>query len=275
VAAPAAPEWTNSYDGPAAEELVRALDTGQFWVAYQPIIAMATQRVVGVEALARWAHPHRGDLEPTQFLPLAERNGLSGRIDDLVFLEAARQVSEWNTLRTGAGLERLTLSINVSPHHIVNPHFCAHLGRTLRTYGLAAATVILELNEVALMALLAAPPSLVRNLQELGVSLAFDDFSAAATSLTFLQRFHVDLVKIDRCHVRHLGVDDNRGNDSTVAAIISIAHRLGRAVAAEGVETPEQAAQLKRLGCEYAQGYHFGFPVSAVQLGHRLVTGDQ
>ncbi|MGZ4591553.1 MAG: EAL domain-containing response regulator [Actinomycetes bacterium] len=271
-AAPSAPEWTAAYDGPRAEELVRALDTGQIWVAYQPIVALGTEQVVGVEALARWAHPHRGDLAPQEFLPLAERHGLAARLDDAVFLEAVQQVSAWNVMRAGAGLEGLTLSINVSPDRVVHPDFCGTLRDLLATHGMSPVTVVLELSEVALMRLLAAEQTVVRDLLEMGVSLAFDDFSAAATSLGFLQRFHVDVVKIDRSLVRCLGMGDNRGDDSTVAAIISIAHRLGRAVVAEGVETVEQAAHLRRLGCEYAQGFHFGFPASAAQLGRRLLA---
>lgn len=190
-----------------------------------------------------------------------------------------QQVSEWNAVRAGAGLPGLTLSINVSPNQVAHPSFCASLRRVLETHGMSPVGVALELTEVALMRLLAGDQRLVRDLLELGVSLAFDDFSAAATSLTFLQRFHVDVVKVDRSLVHTLGLGDNEGDDSdgdsAVAAIISIAHRLGRAVVAEGVETPEQAARLRQLGCEYAQGYHFGFPGSAAQLGKRLVHADE
>lgn len=274
-AAPQAPDWPVGHDGPQEEELIRALDTGQIWVAYQPIIALSTEHVVGVEALARWAHPHRGDLLPHEFLPLAERHGLARRLDDRVLLEAVQQVSDWNAVRSGAGLPGLKLSINVSPNQVAHPTFCATLRQVLETHNVSPAAVVLELTEVALMRLLAGDQELVRKLLELGVSLAFDDFSAAATSLTFLQRFHVDVVKVDRSLVRALSLGENDGDDSPVAAIISIAHRLGRAVIAEGVETPEQAAHLRRLGCEYAQGYHFGFPASAAQLGKRLVRADE
>jgi EAL domain-containing protein (putative c-di-GMP-specific phosphodiesterase class I) len=268
-----APEWSTTYDGPQAEELVRALDTGQFWVAYQPIIALGNEEITGVEALARWAHPQRGDLSPQEFLPLAERHGLAGRLDEVIFRAAVKQVSAWNTARTSAGREALTLSINVSPDRLAHAEFCATLREALETYSLAPATVVLELGEVALMRLFAGDQKVVRDLLELGVKLAFDDFSAAATSLDYLQRFQVDVVKVDRSLVRGLGLDDNGGEDSTVAAIISIAHRLGRAVVAEGVETAEQAQHLRRLGCEYAQGFHFGFPVSAAHLGPRLLAG--
>jgi EAL domain-containing protein (putative c-di-GMP-specific phosphodiesterase class I)/ActR/RegA family two-component response regulator len=270
--APPAPEWAAAHDGPAAEELVRALDTGQFWVAYQPIIALGTGEITGVEALARWAHPHRGDLSPQEFLPLAERHGLSGRLDGVIFLEAVQQVSAWNVARATAGREPLTLSSNVSTDRVVDPDFCRTLRETLQTYGMFPGALVLELSEVALMRLFAGDQKVVRELLEIGVKLAFDDFSAAATSLDYLQRFQVDVVKVDRSLVRGLGLDDNNGEDSTVAAIISIAHRLGRAVVAEGVETAEQAAHLSRLGCEYAQGFHFGFPASAAHLAPRLLT---
>jgi EAL domain-containing protein (putative c-di-GMP-specific phosphodiesterase class I)/ActR/RegA family two-component response regulator len=276
-----ATDWPVGHDGPQAEELARALDTGQIWVAYQPIVALSTEHVVGVEALARWAHPHRGDLMPQEFLPLSERHGLESRLDDRVLRDAVQQVSEWNAVRAGAGLPGLTLSINVSPNQVAHPSFCATLRTVLQTHDMSPVSLVLELTEVALMRLLAGDQRQVRDLLELGVSLAFDDFSAAATSLTFLQRFHVDVVKVDRSLVRGLGVagKDGDGNDTegdgAVAAVISIAHRLGRAVVAEGVETMEQAARLLELGCEYAQGYYFGFPGSAAQMGQRLVhTGE-
>ena len=267
-----APEWTTTYDGPAAEELVRALETGQFWVAYQPIIALGTGEITGLEALARWAHPHRGDLSPQEFLPLAERHGLAGRLDGVILLDAVKQVSAWNVERAAAQREGLTLSINVSSDRLAHPKFCSTLRETLETYAMAPSSLVVELSEVALMRLFAGDQKVVRELLEMGVKLAFDDFSAAATSLDYLQRFQVDVVKVDRSLVRGLGLDDNNGEDSTVAAIISIAHRLGRAVVAEGVETAEQAGHLSRLGCEYAQGFHFGFPASAAHLGPRLLT---
>jgi EAL domain-containing protein (putative c-di-GMP-specific phosphodiesterase class I)/ActR/RegA family two-component response regulator len=269
--APAASDWSSTYEGPQAEELVRALDSGQFWVAYQPIIALGTEEITGVEALARWSHPQRGDLAPHEFLPLAERHGLSGRLDDVIFREAVKQVSDWNVVRTAVGRQALTLAINVSPDRLAHGDFSGTFAETLEAYGMSPAVVVLELGEVALMRLFAGDQKVVRDLLEMGVKLAFDDFSAAATSLDYLQRFQVDVVKVDRSLVRRLGLDDNRGDDSTVAAIISIAHRLGRAVVAEGVETAEQAAHLSRLGCEYAQGFHFGFPASAAHLGPRLI----
>jgi EAL domain-containing protein (putative c-di-GMP-specific phosphodiesterase class I)/ActR/RegA family two-component response regulator len=275
AAAPAvavAAAWSAPSDGPQVEELVRGLDTGQFWVAYQPIIALGTGEITGVEALARWAHPHRGDLSPQEFLALAERHGLAGRLDGVIFMEAVKQVSAWNAVRAEAGRERLSLSINVSPDRLSHPDFCVTLREVLESYAMAPAGLVLELSEVALMNLFARDQKVARDLLELGVQLAFDDFSAAATSLDYLQRFQVDVVKVDRSLVRGLGQDDNDGDDSTVAAIISIAHRLSRAVVAEGVETAEQAAHLRRLGCEYAQGYFFGFPASAAQLGARLLT---
>jgi EAL domain-containing protein (putative c-di-GMP-specific phosphodiesterase class I) len=248
------------------------LETGQFWVAYQPIVALGTELITGVEALARWAHPHRGDLSPQEFLPLAERHGLADRLDGVIFLEAVKQVSEWNTERAGDGRAPLSLSINVSPDRLARADFSQALRETLQTYNMAPAAMVLELSEVALMRLFAGDQTLARELLDMGVKLAFDDFSAAATSLDYLQRFQVDVVKVDRSLIRNLGLDDNRGDDSTVGAIISIAHRLGRAVVAEGVETAEQAAHLSRLGCEYAQGFHFGFPASAAHLGPRLLV---
>lgn len=264
--------WASQTEGPQAAELLRALESGQIWVAYQPIVALGTGQVVGVEALARWSHPHRGDLTPHEFVPLAERNGMAARLDAEVLVHASQQLGDWNSLRTAAGLTSLTLAINISADRIVDETFLTHLRTTLEGHNISPAAVILELNEVALMRLLGGRSSLVRDLLELGVSIAFDDFSAAATSLSFLQRFHVDIVKVDRSLVRCLTLSGDQEGDSTVAAVISLAHRLGRAVVAEGVETDEQATRLRKLGCEYAQGYLFGFPASAAQLGARMVT---
>jgi len=181
-------------------------------------------------------------------------------------------VSVWNEQRAAAQRAGLTLSINVSSDRLAHPKFCSTLRETLESYAMAPSSLVVELSEVALMRLFAGDQKVVRELLEMGVKLAFDDFSAAATSLDYLQRFQVDVVKVDRSLVRGLGLDDNNGEDSTVAAIISIAHRLGRAVVAEGVETAEQAGHLSRLGCEYAQGFHFGFPASAAHLGPRLLA---
>jgi EAL domain-containing protein (putative c-di-GMP-specific phosphodiesterase class I)/ActR/RegA family two-component response regulator len=274
VASPVAAAWSAPSDGPQVEELLRGLDTGQFWVAYQPIIALGTGEITGVEALARWAHPHRGDLSPQEFLALAERHGLAGRLDSVIFLEAVKQVSAWNVARADVGRDGLTLSINVSPDRLAHPDFCTSLREAFEAYAMSPDALVLELGEVALMNLFARDQKVARDLLALGVKLAFDDFSAAATSMDYLQRFQVDVVKVDRSLVRGLGQDDNHGEDSTVAAIISIAHRLSRAVVAEGVETAEQAAHLRRLGCEYAQGFHFGFPASAVQLNARLLAAS-
>jgi EAL domain-containing protein (putative c-di-GMP-specific phosphodiesterase class I) len=253
------------------EELADALTKGEIWVAYQPIVSLTNEGVVGVEVLARWEHPHRGDLSPAEFVPLAERAGLIGQLGSYVLERAAAQVSEWNLIRTAAGRLPLTLAFNLTPNQASDPQLCPSLREVLHRHGISAPSLILELGEPALMRLLAGDQRQVRDLLELGVSIAFDDFAAAATSLTFLQRFHVDVVKVDRSHVRSLG---GGAGDETVAAIVSIAHRLGRAVVAEGVETLEQVARLRSLGCEYAQGFLFGYPVSADQINSRVLARD-
>lgn len=263
--------WSLPEDGVHADEVLTALTNDEIWVAYQPIIALATGEVVGVEALARWEHPHRGDVSPAEFIPVAERTGAIGPLGAFILEQSVRQVSEWNLMRTAAGTASIKLSVNVSANQVSDQDFCASLRTVLERHGMAPGALILELGEPALMRLLASEQRHVRDLLELGVSMAFDDFAAAATSLTFLQRFHVDVVKIDRSHVR--AIDRDLSSDSTVAAIVSIAHRLGRAVVAEGVETEAQAHHLRRLGCEYAQGYLFGYPMSAAALGSRVLTG--
>lgn len=258
-------------------ELAAALANHEVWVAYQPIVALATEQVVGVEALARWEHPHRGDVSPAQFVPLAERTGLAGELTSYVLAQAATQVAEWNMRRAAARQQPITLAVNVSATLIGSGRLVPQLRAALERAGLPPAALVLELGEPALMRLLGAEQREVRELVELGVRISFDDFAAATTSLNFLQRFPVDVVKVDRSHVRALDrVDRARGDDSTVAAIVSIAHRLGRRVIAEGVETTTQAEQLRRLGCEYAQGYLFGYPTAAGQLGSRLLarSGD-
>ena len=262
--------WATPEDGVQPEELRTALTNDEIWVAYQPIVGLGNEEIVGVEALVRWEHPHRGELMPAEFVPLAERSGLMDDLSPFVMNTALQQVSEWNVMRTAAGRPPLTLSVNVAPSQVAAAGFGRRLAQVLEQHDFAPASLILELGEPALMRLLATEQREVKDLLELGVSIAFDDFAAASTSLSFLQRFHVDVVKIDRSHVRAL--DRDAAADSTVAAIISIAHRLGRAVVAEGVETPEQDEQLRRLGCEYAQGYLYGFPASATQIARRLLA---
>jgi EAL domain-containing protein (putative c-di-GMP-specific phosphodiesterase class I) len=266
--------WSTPEDGVRVDELRTALVNAEIWVAYQPIVGLGAEDIVGVEALARWEHPHRGELLPAEFVPLAERSGLMVQLGPYIIEAAIQQVAEWNVMRTAAGLTALTLAVNVAPSQVTEAGFGRALAEMLARFDFPPASLIIELAEPALMRLLATDQREVRDLLELGVSIAFDDFAAASTSLSFLQRFHVDVVKIDRSHVRSLERDAD--GDSTVAAIISIAHRLGRAVVAEGVETPEQAEHLRRLGCEYAQGYLYGFPASASQVGRRLLThGEQ
>jgi EAL domain-containing protein (putative c-di-GMP-specific phosphodiesterase class I) len=264
--------WSAEGDGVRPEELEQALAKGELWVAYQPIVALANEGVVGVEALARWEHPQRGDVSPAEFVPIAERSGLIAPLGAFVLGEAAAQVAEWNVLRTAAGRQPLTLAVNMSPNQVSDPLLCTTLREALDRHGMSPPSLIVELGEPALMRLLAGDQRQVRDLLQLGVSIAFDDFSAAATSLTFLQRFHVDVVKVDRSHVR--GLDRDAAGDSTVAAIVSIAHRLNRAVVAEGVESVEQADHLRRLGCEYAQGFLFGYPVPATQIAARVLARD-
>ncbi len=245
--------------------LRRALGRGELRVFYQPVIGVHGGEVAGVEALLRWQHPDRGLLEPSAFMSVAESSGLIVDIGQWVLAEACRQVASWNAQAAGAPLR---LSVNVSSQQLVRPELAADVARTLRTSGLAAGLLDLELTEGTLHAQGNDCLPALRALKALGVRLVLDDFGTGYSSLVELRRLTIDALKIDRSFVQDLGREDDDG--AIVDALLSMAGALRVAVTAEGVETRDQLAKLRSHGCEHVQGFLFSPPAPPEVLAELL-----
>ena len=265
----AAGAWQDEFDAPLREELQRALQTSQVWVAYQPIVALDDDHIVGVEALARWRHPQRGDLAPSEFVPLAEKTGLGDELGRTILCTSALQVSEWNTQRAANGLPPLMLTVNVSGRQLAGPEFLPQLLDLVAKAGLPPELLVLEVGEPMLAALTGEALARVEHIAKAGVRLALDDFGAADASTSYLRSFPVAFVKVDRSFIR--GIGQNADDDAVAGGIISMAHRFGRTAVAEGVETKQQAEWLRQLGCEYAQGFLFGYPAPAGHMNEWIL----
>jgi diguanylate cyclase (GGDEF)-like protein/PAS domain S-box-containing protein len=236
-------------------ELRRALDRGEFEVWYQPLWRLRERTVFGAEALLRWRHPERGLVAPDTFIPLAEEQGLIGPIGDMVLETACRQLRAW--LDLGAGLEKV--SVNVSGQQLSKGDFAATVADNLRTAGLTADQLELELTESTIMERSKQSLGLMGRLKELGVMISVDDFGTGSSSLHYLKMLPIDKLKIDRSFVRDVPQDPS--DVAIVRAIIALGQSLNLDVLAEGVETADQQAFLVGEGCDQAQGYLFGRPM--------------
>lgn len=233
-------------------------DDGQLWVAYQPLVSLADEQVMGVEALLRWNHPTRGPVSPTQFIPLAEESRLILPLGERVLHQTCGQGAAWNRDRAVQGLDPLKMSVNVSAHQLLQPDFPATVRAALASSGLAPRHLALEITETVLVDGAHRAAAHLRELAALGVTLSLDDFGTGYSSLAYLRKFPIDLIKIDRSFVSGLG--RNPADETIVRTIIGLAHNLERTVLAEGIETVEQARCLRAMGCDYGQGYHYGRP---------------
>ncbi len=233
---------------------------------YQPIVSLATGRISGVEALARWQHPVRGLVSPAEFIPMAEETGLILPIGRWVLNEACRQMVIW---RDRFGLEHpLEVAVNLSGRQLALPDIVAQIGEVLRECGLEPSHLRLEITESVVMERPEMVSSMLQELRRVGVKLSIDDFGTGYSSLAYLQRFPADTLKIDRSFVSPMG---SRGENSEIArTIVTIGHNLGMRVVAEGVETAEQLAHLRGLSCEGAQGYFISKPLTSEDAGQLI-----
>jgi EAL domain-containing protein (putative c-di-GMP-specific phosphodiesterase class I) len=223
---------------------------------YQPIVNMATGALSGVEALARWEHPERGLVMPGEFIGPAEETGLIINLGAWAFEEACRQSAQWaSNPRNGAPV---LMSVNLSARQCGHPDLVATFGSILKRTGADPASICLEITETALMADVDASDATLGSLKQLGLALALDDFGTGYSSLRALQRFPVDVVKIDRSFIEPIERDPQEA--AIVAAVISLSHALGLRTVAEGIETVPQVDRLRALGCDLAQGYYFARP---------------
>ena len=236
--------------------LRRALERDEFRVVYQPEVDLATGAVLGAEALLRWEHD--GQLQSAgDFIEIAEETGLIVPIGAWILREATRQAAVWIARDPEA---EFTIRVNLSARQFDQPGLTALVAETLAASGLHPSRLCLEITETALMANADAAQQALVELSDLGVSLAIDDFGTGYSSLAYLKKFPVDVLKIDRTFVD--GLPDDADDVAIVSTIIRLAESLEMTVTGEGVETPEQSAELQRLGCRRAQGFLFARPAS-------------
>ena len=251
-------------------DLRRAIAAGELALAYQPKVELRTGRIIGVEALMRWHHPRDGLLSPTDFIPLAEETGLILPLGHWALAEACRQARVW--LERWPGRPPLVMSVNLSARQFRQPRLAAAIADILRETGLPASSLQLEITESAVMDDLDAAVATLRDLRARGLRLALDDFGTGHSSLSYLKRFPLDMLKIDKAFVAGLGRDAE--DTAIVGAVIALAHILGMQVTAEGVETAEQAHLLRELACELGQGYLFARPLTPEGLETWLALGQ-
>jgi diguanylate cyclase (GGDEF)-like protein len=245
-------------------DLHRALNLQQFELHYQPKITAATNQVHSVEALVRWRHPERGLIAPDQFIPLAEESGLIVPLGEWVLREACRQVRAWQD----QDLPVVRVAVNVSPLQFRRLNLVDTVRRALTDADVNARYLEIELTESAVMTHPEESVEVLERLSRMGVVVSVDDFGTGYSSMSYLRRFPIDKLKIDRSFISNLmsSADDA----SIVRAIISLAHSLRLKVVAEGVETAEQLAYLQKLGCDQYQGLYFSPPISAQAFGEML-----
>jgi len=237
-------------------DLRRAHEREEFFVNYQPIVSLEDFRVCGFEALVRWQHPERGLISPADFIPIAEEGGQILQIGEWVLREACSQLKRWQ--EEFPADTSLYVTVNLSPKQFAQPDLVGQVKGILNETGLDASFLKLEITESVLMDDFEAAAKLLFDLRGLGVRLSIDDFGTGYSSLTYLHRFPIDTLKIDRSFVMRM----DRDNVEIVRTILSLAENLGMDVVAEGIETQEQMGLLRDLGCQNGQGYFFSKPMN-------------
>ena len=249
-------------------ELRRALSRDEITLLYQPVIRLEDRSVAGFEALMRWHHPKLGKLPPAEFIAIAEETGLIVELGMFVLERTAKQLVEWQrTMR--ASSTPIFASVNVSSRQLLRHDLIQDLRTVLSRSAPARGTLKLELTESLVMENPEHAAQMLQRIRELGAGLALDDFGTGHSSLSYLQRFPFDTIKIDQSFVR----TTTKGKRPVILrSIVGLAHDLGMEVVAEGAETESDAVELAQLGCEYAQGYVFGEPMSARDAKNLLTS---
>ncbi len=247
-------------------DLAGALAAEQFFLLYQPMVALAGERVVGVEALLRWRHPTRGVIAPDLFIPLAEENGMIVSIGRWALEQACRQGADWQ--QRGYALE---LSVNVSARQLERGDFVEEVRASLLSSGLDPTLLTLEITETVLMSKPDAPALLLTELKAFGLRVAVDDFGTGYSSLAYLRQFPVDSLKIDRTFIK--GLEASEEGHALAHTLIQLGKALGLKTLAEGVEQHSQIEELQREGCDLAQGFLYARPLSPGALERFLHDG--
>lgn len=240
-------------------DLRRAIERKEFQLYYQPIVLLETGRIVGFETLVRWQHLRRGFVAPAEFIPVAEETGLIIPINRWMLREACRQMRTWQSQFPVS--PPLTMSMNLSGKQFTQSDLIEQIDEILQETGLEASSLKLEITESAIIEYAEAATVMISQLRSRGIHLCLDDFGTGYSSLSYLHHFPIEMLKIDRSFVKQM--DGGGDHIEIVRAIVTLAHNLGIAVVAEGVETAEQLAQLRALECTYGQGYLFSEPVDS------------
>ena len=244
-------------------DLRHAIETDELRVLYQPQVRLVDDAVVSCEALVRWQHPQRGLIDPADFIPIAEESGLIVPLGNWVMRRVVRDMA-----RSDIGLP---VSVNVSPRQLADPEFVDSVRDILAEGGVSPGELCLEVTESALFSDPDTALLRLSALRALGVRLAIDDFGIGFSSLWHLRQVpEVDLLKIDRAFISEIG--QNRKDSAIVGAVIVLANSLGMEIVAEGIETAEQAAELRAMGADFGQGWHFGRPRELQDLGQLVRT---
>ncbi len=238
------------------KELHQAIERGEFFLYYQPLFDLKTQRITGVEALLRWNHPHKGILSPCDFIPLAEATGFIIPIGEWVLKQAVQQTKKW----VDAGLSHIRVSVNVADYQFKQANFVMVVKTILEESELNPHNLELEITENVVVS---TPGILtvIKDLKKIGVHISLDDFGTGNSSLNYLKKINANYLKIDRDFVKNIGLI--KSDEVIIQAIIDIAHSLNYKVLAEGVETQAQLDFLKSKNCGGIQGYLLGKPMSA------------
>jgi EAL domain-containing protein (putative c-di-GMP-specific phosphodiesterase class I) len=248
-------------------DLRQALDKGELFLHYQPTFDLASGQIVGAEALARWRHPVRGLVAPTEFIPLAEASGLIRPLGAWVLREACRQAADWQ--RTSPPRDKpLALSINLSGRQLQFPEVVDDVARALSESALSPDSLVLEMTESTLLDDSDTVLAILRQLKDLGARLAIDDFGTGYSSLSYLHRFPVDILKIDRSFLERLSHASD--NAELARTIVRLGQSLQLVTVAEGVEDSAQFLALRPMGCDIGQGYYFGKPMESEEIGRLL-----
>jgi diguanylate cyclase (GGDEF)-like protein len=243
-------------------DLRRALVAGEFSLAYQPQVSLATNELTGMEALMRWTHAERGPVSPVEFIPIAEETGLIVLFGEWALQQACAEAVRWP--------DPIKVAVNLSPVQLRNRGFVTTVTRTLASTGLPARRLELEITEAVLMQNDDVVVAMLHQLRSLGVRIAMDDFGTGYSSLNYLRSFPFDKIKIDRCFTSDS--DRHRGGGAIIQAIATLGTSLGVETTAEGIETPDQLDLVRRAGCTEVQGYLISRPRAAADLP-QLIAG--